>query len=91
MSTNDDTDSVDLLEAHDFAVAIGLKAGAYLRRQSAARSGLVKDSEDGKDVHLTASIKMSSVDIVTEADFEVCRYFGKTTSSVSDPRTGTQA
>lgn len=72
MSTSSSTShyDVDLLEAHDFCVSIALKAGSYLREQSAARAGL-----RGPDaaVELTAEIKMSSVDIVTAADMEVRR------------------
>lgn len=60
--------ALDLLEAHDFAVSIGLQAGSYLRAQSAARCGLVQDATP---VDLTANVKVNSVDIVTEADFEV--------------------
>jgi hypothetical protein len=68
MSTSKSKD-VDLLQAHDFCVSIALKAGAYLREQSAVRAGLRGD--DHAPVELTAEIKMSSVDIVTAADMEV--------------------
>lgn len=58
---------VDLLQAHDFCVSIVLRAGSYLRAQAAARSGLT----DSTAAELTATVKMSSVDLVTEADMEV--------------------
>ena len=59
--------SLDLLELHDFAVSLGLKAGSYLRHEAASRSGLTGD----RPAELSAAIKMSSVDIVTAADIEV--------------------
>lgn len=65
-------DTLDLLQAHDFCVSIALKAGSYLREQSAARAGL-RGPEAA--VELTAEIKMSSVDIVTAADMEVCNQY----------------
>jgi hypothetical protein len=58
-----------LLEAHDFCVSIALRAGSYLRGQAAARAGLT--SAAASSVNLTATVKMSSVDLVTEADLEV--------------------
>jgi hypothetical protein len=61
------TSPLDLLELHDFAVSLGLKAGRYLRHEAASRSGLTGD----RPAELSAAIKMSSVDIVTAADIEV--------------------
>ena len=58
---------VDFLQAHDFCVAIAIRAGAYLRGQAASRAGLTGQPA----AMLSATIKMSSVDIVTEADMEV--------------------
>lgn len=57
---------LDLVQCHDFALSIALQAGAYLRSQTAARSGLTQKPA----AELSASIKMSSVDIVTAADLE---------------------
>lgn len=62
---------VDLLQAHDFCVSIAIRAGAYLRGQAASRAGLTGQPA----AMLSATIKMSSVDIVTEADMEVGMMF----------------